>query len=83
MQSLIERVKTGKQLKTDVLTPREMEIITLSCQGLQYKEIAEMLGISFKTVDNIKSNIFHKLSVNSTTEVVIYAFRNGLVDLNC
>ena len=81
MQSLIERVKVGKQLKTDVLTPRELEIIGLSCQGLQYKEIADKLGISAKTVDNIKTNIFHKLSVNSTTEVVIYAFRNGLVDL--
>ena len=81
MQSLIERVKVGKQLKTEVLTPRELEIIGLSCQGLQYKEIADKLGISAKTVDNIKTNIFHKLSVNSTTEVVIYAFRNGLVDL--
>ncbi len=81
MQSLIDRVKVGKQLKTEVLTPRELEIITLSCQGLQYKEIAEKLGISTKTVDNTKTNIFHKLSVNSTTEVVIYAFRNGLVDI--
>jgi len=60
------------------LTHREMDIIKLSCKGKISKEIAAELGISVKTVDNIKSTIFHKLGVGTTLELVIFAIRNKL-----
>ncbi len=59
-------------------TPREMDIIKLSCKGRIGKEIAADLGISIKTVDNIKAAIFHKVGVGTTLELVIYAIHNKL-----
>lgn len=61
-----------------VFTPREMDIIRLSCKGKISKEIAAELGISPKTVDNIKSTLFHKVGVGTTLELVIFAIRNKL-----
>lgn len=81
ISTLIERVRLAQNDTGPAITPREADIIRLSCKGMQYKEIAEHLGISYKTVDNIKSNLFHKLNVSNTTELVIYAFRNHLVEI--
>ncbi len=56
-------------------------MIRFSCMGLQYKEIAERLGIKYLTVVTIKNNIFRKLGINNTVELVIYAVKNGLISL--
>ncbi len=58
---------------------RELEIITLCREGLQSKEIASCLNISSRTVDTHKSNIFKKLGINSTLEMVLYAVKNGII----
>ena len=78
---LIERVRTSKTLSDNHFTARELEVIKLSCQGYQYKEIGERLGIKFKTVHTIKTNIFHKLGLNNSVDLVLYALRNGIVEL--
>lgn len=62
-------------------TPREMDIIRLSCEGLQYKEIADRLCISVKTVDATKSRVFKKIGINNTAELIRYAVKKGLVEL--
>ena len=64
----------------DGLTPRELEIIKLSAAGKSAREIATELCISKRTVESHKERIFSKLDVKSTTEMVNYAFRNGLID---
>ena len=79
--NIIERVHTSRNVANDLFTPRELDVIRLSCEGLQYKEIAERLGNSTKTVDAIKSSIFRKLGINNTTELVLYAIRNGLITI--
>lgn len=78
---LIERVHLAKQASDDLFTQRELDVIKLSCQGLQYKEIADRLGVSFKTVDNVKSSIFHKLGINNSVELVLYAIKRGIITL--
>lgn len=61
------------------LTRREMEIITLCASGLSAKQIADELCITPHTVENHKDNIFNKLGVKSTSELILYAFRVGLI----
>lgn len=78
---LIERISTAKKASESLFTPREMDVIRLSCQGLQYKEIAGELGIKYLTVVTIKNNIFNKLGINNTVELVLYAIKKNLITL--
>ncbi len=64
-----------------MFTPRELDVIRLSCRGLQYKEIAGELGIKYLTVVTIKNNIFRKLGINNTIELVLYAIKKELITL--
>lgn len=61
------------------LTRRELELITLCANGLTAKAIAEEMNITPHSVENMKSTVFSKLGVNSTSELILYAFRVGLV----
>ena len=81
ISKLIERIITAKEATDQIFTPRELDIIRLSGSGLQYKEIVKELGISPRTVDTIKNNIFHKLGISSTVELVLYALRKGIITL--
>ena len=65
--------------KNDSLTQRELDIIRLCALGKTSKEIADELFISARTVESHKNKIFNKIGCNSTTEMVNYAFLNGLV----
>ena len=55
-----------------MLTKREMEVAELCAQGLISKEIASKLKISQRTVETHKNNIFKKLGINNTVELVRY-----------
>lgn len=63
-----------------ILTRREIELITLCANGLTAKAIAEEMNITPHSVENMKSLVFSKLGVNSTSELILYAFRVGLVN---
>ena len=78
---LIERISLAKKASGGMFTPRELDVIRLSCRGLQYKEIAGELGIKYLTVVTIKNNIFRKLGINNTVELVLYAIKKQLVSL--
>ena len=52
------------------LTLREMEIVRHCCEGLQSKEIATRLNISKRTVETHKNNIFRKLGIGSTADLI-------------
>jgi DNA-binding NarL/FixJ family response regulator len=62
------------------LTPTEINVVKLISSGLTTKEIASRLNISFHTVMSHRKNIFRKLSVNSVSELMMYAIRAGLID---
>jgi DNA-binding NarL/FixJ family response regulator len=66
----------------DTLTRREQEIIVLLAQGLSNKQIAQKLFISPKTVENHRANILRKLDLHSTLELVRYAARLGIIDVD-
>lgn len=65
-----------------LLTPREQEIMRFLAEGHSAKEIAEKLFISPKTVENHRANIMGKLGLHSTLELVRYAARLGLIDVD-
>ena len=65
-------------VKSD-LSAREIEIIQLCANGMSAQQIADRLGISRRTVEVHKSHIFEKLDVNSTADLVKYAYDAGLV----
>ncbi|RLD78291.1 MAG: DNA-binding response regulator [Bacteroidetes bacterium] len=72
----------GKQPKDKKsLTNRELEVIKLISEGLSYKEIAEKLFISVRTVETHRNNILEKLNLNNNIELVKYAIKNKIVDL--
>ncbi len=66
----------------DDLTPREREVLILIAEGHANKEIARLLGIREKTVKNHINNIFSKLHVYDRTQAMLYAIRNGLVQID-
>ncbi|OLE17367.1 MAG: DNA-binding response regulator [Betaproteobacteria bacterium 13_1_20CM_3_63_8] len=62
------------------LTPREGEIIQLLAEGHRNKKIAQMLGISIKTVETHRTALMRKIGVKSIVELVRYAVRNNLTE---
>ena len=62
------------------LTTRECEIVQLLAEGKSNKEVAQTLGISIKTAEAHRTNIFNKLDLRSITELVHYAVRNKIVE---
>ena len=71
---------TGKRL-VPPLTDRELEVIRALAQGKSDRQIAQALGISEKTVGNHTSNIYRKLHIFDRTQAVIYAVREGVIDV--
>ena len=69
-------------LPYETLTERENQVLQLAADGFSNKEIAGRLVISEKTVKNHISNIFSKLQVNDRTQAILFALRNGLVNIS-
>jgi NarL family two-component system response regulator LiaR len=81
---LIRELKrpTDLPLASESLTEREMEVLRLVARGLTNQEIAEMLGISERTVRTYVGNILGKLHLANRTQAALYALRKGLASLN-
>ena len=78
------RLAPGNALKGDrqsVLTPRELQVLQLICDGKSNREIAYALELSVNTVAVHRANIMNALGIHKTAELVVYAIRNGLVRL--
>lgn len=64
------------------VTEREIDIIRGIAEGLSNKLIADKLNLSTHTVNTHRKNIMHKLGVNNTAGVVMFAVKNGLLETN-
>ena len=62
------------------LTPRELEVLQLICNGLSNRDVAARLGLSVNTIAVHRANIMNTLGVHKTAELVVYALQNGLVN---
>ena len=63
----------------DALTAREREVMQLLAEGKSNKEVASILGTSTRTAQAHRAEIMHKLQLNSLSDLVRYAIRNGLI----
>jgi DNA-binding NarL/FixJ family response regulator len=60
------------------LTKKETEFLKLCCSELTYKEIADQMFVSPRTVDNYRESLFLKLNIKSRTGLVLYAIKNEI-----
>jgi DNA-binding NarL/FixJ family response regulator len=77
----ISRSGTLKGERDTGLTARELEILQHIVAGKSNKEIANELNLSVNTVSVHRANIMDALGIHKTAELVVYAIRNGLVNL--
>ncbi|MGN7823912.1 response regulator [Chitinophaga sp. 22536] len=68
-------------LKNEIqLNDREQEVLKLICQELTTQEISEQIFLSPRTVEGIRQKLLEKLNVKNSVGLVLYAFRNGLIE---
>ncbi len=81
LDSQLNRPAMLKGDRDEHLTPRELEILQMIVEGKSNKEIASVLDLSANTVAVHRANIMDALGIHKTAELVVYAIRNGLVNL--
>lgn len=84
-QDILNRLIRGfgvkNKPKSNDLTEREVEVLYHICKGLSNQEIAEVLFLSKRTVDKHRENLLSKTGVKNTAGLVIFAVKNGIVDV--
>jgi len=63
----------------ELLTTREREILQLLAEGKNNKEVAALLNLSPYTVETHRGNIFQKLNLHGTADLILYAVRKGVI----
>jgi two-component system, NarL family, response regulator NreC len=81
LRGVVSAYLIGGKVRTkyESLTDREREILTLLAEGLPFKDVAERLNLSVKTVDAHKVNLMRKLGIHDRTGLVRYAIREKLI----
>jgi DNA-binding NarL/FixJ family response regulator len=85
VKNILQRRKQNIQLtdsRYESLTAREQEVMALLAQGASTRNIAEKLCISRKTVENHRSNIYSKLDIHHSIDLVRFAARLGIIDVS-
>jgi DNA-binding NarL/FixJ family response regulator len=81
LDSAVAKPAALKGERSAALTRRELEVLQLLVEGKSNKEIAEVLELSANTVAVHRANIMDALGIHKTAELVVYAIRNGLVNV--
>ena len=81
LDSQLKRPAALRGKRHAALTPRELEVLQMIVDGRSNKEIATVLDLSANTVAVHRANMMDALGLHKTAELVVYAIRNGLVDL--
>jgi DNA-binding NarL/FixJ family response regulator len=81
LDSQLKRPAALRGKRAARLTPRELEVLQMIVEGKSNKEIAADLSLSANTVAVHRANMMDVLGTHKTAELVVYAIRNGLVDL--
>jgi len=77
-ETLLHSLQAKKEAKDQVLKENEMRFIQLACTEKTYKEIAQDMNLSPKTIDGYRNDLFRNLNVKNRVGLVIYALKNNL-----
>lgn len=79
----MQKFELGHDNKSSIsLSDRETHFLQLICSEFTYKEIADKMFVSPRTVDGYRDALFEKLQIKTRVGLVIYAIKNNIVDLN-
>jgi two-component system response regulator NreC len=82
IEDYVRRLQAGEGLSAqEVLTDREREVLQLIAEGYTNREIADLLHLSIKTVQNHRSKIMNKLDLHDRGELIKYAIQQGIIHL--
>jgi DNA-binding NarL/FixJ family response regulator len=73
------QIEDREKSNYEKLTEREIELLSLIADGKKNKEISELLNISVHTVQSHRLNLMKKLDIHSSSQLVRYAIRKGLI----
>jgi two-component system response regulator NreC len=79
IQAYIDQANTGPFDPHETLTPRQREVLQMVAEGKTNGEIAELLHISPRTVENHRAALMQKLGIQNQTELIRHAMRHGLI----
>ena len=70
-----------REAQLSSLTPRQREVLQLLAEGNTMQQIAQILGVSIKTVETHRAQLLERLDIHDLTGLVRYAIRAGIVTL--
>lgn len=79
--TLLNSIKPKKEEPTIRLKDHELKFLKLSCSELTYNEIADLMFLSPKTIDNYRSELFKRFHVKNRVGLVIFALKNNLITI--
>jgi DNA-binding NarL/FixJ family response regulator len=79
-ESVVSALLSKKEQPSDLLTPREKQVLQLIAEGKTTKDIASLLHLSVKTAESHRSNIMNRLDVHNVASLVRYAIRRGMIE---
>lgn len=78
-RAIVQAYLAKNDIPPNPLTSRERQVLQLIAEGKTTKEVAQLLGISFKTAESHRTRIMAKLDIHETAGLVRYAIREGLI----
>jgi DNA-binding NarL/FixJ family response regulator len=83
VEDYLRRVEAGQERDTfSHLTDRERQVLQLIAEGHTSKEIADLLNLSVRTVQNHRAHIMDKLGMHDRAELIKYAIQKGIIELS-
>jgi DNA-binding NarL/FixJ family response regulator len=79
--TMINALNPNNTETTIKLKENELTFLQLACSEMTYKEVADVMNLSPKTIDGYRQELFNKLRIKNRVGLVIYALKNNLVEL--
>jgi DNA-binding NarL/FixJ family response regulator len=80
-ETLLHSISPDEELALLDFKENELIFIQLACSEMTYKEIADIMGLSPKTIDGYRHDLFHRLKIKNRVGLVIFALKKNLIKL--
>lgn len=79
---LHQLISQPQEVNSSQLNEKEIHFLKLCCSEMTYKEMADKMGVSHRTIDGYRDQLFNKLNIKSRTGLVMYALKTGISTLD-